>query len=150
VDAETNNPIDTTYGTDVGDSSVDNAADYLDGGAGNDSLFGGAGGDTLTGGGGNDSFVYTTASDSTAAHRDTIKDFDDVGNDRIELFSVYSGVLTWRGVGAFTGIHQVRIHDIAGPDVLVEVNLSGTLAPEMVIRLAATTAGSMTSSDFIL
>jgi Ca2+-binding RTX toxin-like protein len=247
VDAETNNPIDTTYGTDVGDSSVDNAADYLDGGAGNDSLFGGGGadtliggdgndrldggagtdrlegglgndtyvlgadsdvvidtggndtitstisrslgghatienlvllggfsaigngraniitgsatgnkilglggGDTLTGGGGNDAFIYKDAFDSSAAHRDTIKDFDDSGDDRIDLQEVSFFTLTWRGVGAFTGVQQLRLHDIAGPDVLVEVNLAGSAAPEMVIRLANTTIGSMAISDFIL
>jgi len=45
---------------------------------------------------------------------------------------------------------QVGINDIAGADVLVEVNTGGTLAPDPAIRLTATTLASMTAMDFVL
>jgi Ca2+-binding RTX toxin-like protein len=117
---------------------------------GNDAIKGGLGLDTLTGGGGDDSFKFAAAAESTGAKIDVIKDFDDAGNDRIDLSAVFGGTLVFKGTGAFTGIGQVHIHDIAGPDVLVEVNLSGNATPEMVIHLANTTAASMTASDFAL
>jgi Ca2+-binding RTX toxin-like protein len=124
--------------------------DSLKGNGGNDILIGGAGADSLTGGSGADRFVYQSAADSHGATADRITDFDDAGNDRIDLSAVFSGVLLYRGTGQFTGIHQVRIHDIAGPDLLVEVNLSGNVFPELTIRLAATSVAAMTGTDFVL
>jgi hypothetical protein len=44
----------------------------------------------------------------------------------------------------------VRINDIAGADLLVEVNISGTTGAEFAIRLTATTLTSMSAGDFIL
>ncbi len=64
--------------------------------------------------------------------------------------SALPGSFTYRGTGAFNGANQVRIKDIAGPDLLVQVNTGGSLAPDMEIRLKATTVASMTQSDFLL
>jgi len=50
----------------------------------------------------------------------------------------------------FNGAGQVRINDIAGPDLFVEVNLGGTLAPEMQIHLTNTFAFTMNAADFVL
>ena len=47
------------------------------------------------------------------------------------------------------GIGQVDI-TASGADVLVHVNVGGTLAPDMDIRLANTTLASMAANDFIL
>ena len=58
--------------------------------------------------------------------------------------------MTYRHNLGFTAAGQVRINDIAGPDLLVQVNTGGSLAADFAIRLAATTLGSMTGSDFIL
>jgi hypothetical protein len=44
----------------------------------------------------------------------------------------------------------VRINDIAGPDVIVEVNINNVLAADMQIRLAHTTFASMSAGDFFL
>jgi Ca2+-binding RTX toxin-like protein len=121
---------------------------YSTGGA--DRINGGNGADAMSGGGGNDVFLYRTSSSSHGSTADVIRDFDDFGNDRIDLSSLYSGVLTWRGAGAITGPHQVHIRDVAGPDVLVEVNLTGSLAPDLTVHLAATTAAAMTANDFVL
>jgi Ca2+-binding RTX toxin-like protein len=125
-------------------------ADILRGGSGNDRLWGGLGQDQQRGGSGNDVFVFKAADESPMGARDTIDDFDDSGEDRMDLSHVAIGVLTYRGNGAFTGDGQVRIHDIAGPDVLVKVNLSGSLTPELTILLTNTTAASMSAGDFIL
>lgn len=132
----------------------------LVGGLGNDTLISSAGSDTLTGGGGRDimfsgvgvdTFRFGRTDSPAGVNADRIMDFDDSGsNDVIDLSGVSSAVLTYRGAAAFTGINQVRIVDIAGPDLLVEVNLSGSTTPEFAIRLVATTLGSMTKTDFIL
>jgi Ca2+-binding RTX toxin-like protein len=117
---------------------------------GADTLIGFAGRDTLTGGGGADIFKFVASADSHGATIDRIRDFDDHGNDRIDLAALFPGQLTYKGPGAITGVGQVHIKDIAGPDVLVEVNLAGGSAPELTIHLVNTTAASMTASDFIL
>ena len=123
----------------------------INGFAGNDILVGGAGRDIMAGGTGNDTFDYNLASDSPAnALRDVIRDFDDFGNDTIDLSGVFAGALAFRGALPFNGAGQVRINDIAGPDLLVEVNLGGTLAPEMQIHLTNTFAFNMNAADFIL
>jgi serralysin len=140
----------TLTGTTAINGTGNGLANTMSGNSAANRLTGLAGKDILTGNNGNDTFVYTLASDSHGTTIDVIKDFDDHGNDRIDLSALFSGALTYRGSLAFTGAHQVRIHDIAGPDVLIEVNLSGSLSPELTIRLAATTAASMTGSDFIL
>jgi len=58
--------------------------------------------------------------------------------------------MTYRGTLAFTGAGQVRINDIPGPDLLVEVNLGGSLAADMHIRLTNTDVAAMAASDFCL
>lgn len=125
------------------------AANGLNGMAGNDRLFGGAGRDTLIGGAGNDRFGYRTVAESRGTATDVVRDFDDSGNDVIDLGSVYGGRLTFVS-GAFTRAGQVHIRDLPGADVLVEVNTGGSLAADMTIRLAATTLASMTATDFVL
>lgn len=125
--------------------------DTLDGGAGNDILVGGLGKDTQIGGLGNDTFRFTAVSDSPAGvNADIIKDFDKSGNDIINLSALFGPTMTYRGAAAFTAAGQVRINDIGGVDLLVEVNTGGTLAADVQIRLAATTLASMTLTDFIL
>ena len=136
-----------------------NAANTLDGGAGNDTLRGFSGNDTLIGGlgrdvmrgdAGNDIFRFPAASHSVVGNPDLITDFDDFGNDRIDVSALFGPAMTYRHNLGFTGAGQVRINDIAGADVLVEVNTGGSLAADFAIRLAATTLGSMTASDFFL
>jgi Ca2+-binding RTX toxin-like protein len=92
---------DTLGGGDNGDTlNGDEGADFLSGQAGNDILNGGTGNDrllggtendrldggldndTLTGGSGNDIFVFSSGSGF-----DQINDFDDDGNDRVDLTS---------------------------------------------------------------
>src|SRR5206468_7856004 len=114
-------------------------------------VVGGAGRDTLSGGPDNDVFRFVAVSQSPrGAGADTIADFDDFGNDRIDLHSVYPRTLTYIHNHHFTHAGQVRINDVPGSDVIVEVNTGGSLAADMQIRLAHTTLGSMSASDFFL
>jgi Ca2+-binding RTX toxin-like protein len=137
-----------------------NAANVLDGYVGNDRLLGlggndvligGSGKDTSTGGRGNDIFRFANKAQSPAGTgADVVTDFDDYGNDRIDLRSVYGGTLSYVHHQAFTAAGQVRINDIPGSAVVVEVNIGGSLAPDMQIRLTGTTITSMTATDFYL
>jgi len=125
--------------------------DTIDALAGNDCVLGGAGKDTMTGGPGNDRFEFRLATDSVVGvNADIIKDFDDSGDDRIGLSNLFDPAMTYRGTLAFTGAGQVRINDIPGPDLLVEVNLGGSLAADMHIRLTNTDVAAMAASDFYL
>ena len=125
--------------------------DRLLGLGGNDVLIGGAGRDSMTGGLGDDVFRFASSAQSpSGSGADGISDFDDYGNDRIDLRSVYGGTLQYVHNAAFTGAGQVRINDVSGSSVIVEVNTGGSLAADIQIKLAATTLASMTSSDFLL
>ena len=125
--------------------------DRLIGQGGNDILIGNSGKDTSTGGAGNDVFRFLNKVHSpVGAGADVITDFDDLGNDRIDLSALFGPALIYRNNLPFTAAGQVRINDIAGPDLIVEVNTGGTLAADMQIRLSGTTLASMTSSDFFL
>lgn len=146
---------DFIYGGDGNDrlnGGVGVAGDILSGGAGDDLLIGWDGKDTMTGGAGADTFRFSAAVQSRIGYADIITDFDDGNtNDRIDL-SALIGLTKLRYIhdASFTGNGQIRIHDIAGPDVMVEVNIGGTLAPDMHIRLVGTKLASMSADDFIL
>ena len=136
-----------------------NFRNTLSGGAGNDTLFGnanndvligGLGRDTMFGGSGNDTFRFAARTQSPAAAPDIIRDFDDAGNDRIDLSALFGPKMSFIGDDAFTARGQVRIQDIAGPDVIVQVNTTGSLAADFAVRLTGTTLASMTASDFVL
>jgi serralysin len=133
-------------------NKLDGAAgnDVLNGAAGNDILIGNAGKDVLTGGVGNDVFTFVSRVHSSGKFVDTLLDFDDRGNDRIDLSKVFGGKLSFIGDDAFTKLGQVHVKDVAGPDVIVEVNTVGSLAADVSIRLSKTSLASMTASDFVL
>jgi Ca2+-binding RTX toxin-like protein len=126
--------------------------DTILGNNGNDILQGDTGKDTMTGGLGNDTFKFTLKTHSAASHTlaDVIMDFDDKGNDKIDLAGIYGPKLSYIGAAAFTKVGQVRVNDIAGPDVIVEVNLSGSLASDFAIRLKGTTLAQVGLDDFVL
>ena len=126
--------------------------DRLDGGRGNDILIGNAGKDTLIGGIGNDTFRFTNKAHSRGSLTDIIIDFDDRGrgNDRIDVSKIFGPKLSYIHDDAFTTAGQLRINDVRGADVIVEINTGGSLAADFSIRLKATTLASMTASDFVL
>jgi serralysin len=125
--------------------------DTLNGGASNDVLIGGLGKDVMTGGLDNDVFQFAGNGHSlVGANADVIKDFDDFGNDQIDVSGLFGPAMTYRHSGAFTAAGQVRINDIAGADVIVEVNSGGSLAADFAVRLTSTALASMSVGDFIL
>ena len=125
--------------------------DTLNGFLGSDTLIGNLGKDTSTGGGGNDIFRHlATIHSPVGAGADVILDFDDSNDDRIDVSALFGPAMIYRHNLAFTAAGQVRINDVAGADVIVEVNTGGTLAADMQIRLTNTTLASMTGSDFLL
>jgi serralysin len=128
-----------------------NFDDLLGGNAAANRIDGEGGRDVMWGGGGNDTFVFQESSESgIGVKADEISDFDDNGDDRIDLADLFGRTLVYRHDAAFTGAGQVRIRDVTGPDVLVEVNLGGSLAADMQIKLYNTPLASMAASDFIL
>jgi Ca2+-binding RTX toxin-like protein len=143
---------DTLSGGNSGDRLLGGTEnDLLFGNGGNDTLVGNSGKDTMTGGAGNDRFWIAVAADSpVGAAADVITDFDDFGDDQIDVSGLFGPAMTYRHNLAFTAAGQVRINDIAGPDLLVEVNTGGTLAADAQIRLTNTILASMSASDFIL
>ena len=125
--------------------------DTLSGLGGNDILIGNAGKDTMTGGTGSDTFRFLNKAHSVVgANADRITDFGDSGVDKIDVSALFGPKMTYIHAAAFTKAGQVRINDVAGADVIVEVNTVGTSGADFAIRLTGTTLASMTMSDFIL
>lgn len=127
--------------------------DTLTGNAGNDILQGDAGKDTMTGNAGSDTFKFLLKANSVASHAnaDIITDFDDGGTgDKIDVSALFGPKMTYIGAAEFTKVGQVRVNDIAGADLIIEINLSGTLASDFAIRLKNTTIGQIGLDDFVL
>ncbi|NBZ86137.1 calcium-binding protein [Stagnihabitans tardus] len=127
--------------------------DTIEGRAGDDTIIGGSGMDWLSGGAGADHFAYVATGQSGPSTWDTISDFQlhaAGGGDVINLSGLDWASGSYIGQGAFTGLRQVRAvaHDGA---VWIEVNATGTLAPDMVIKLAGLTdAAQVTVADFLI
>jgi hypothetical protein len=145
---------ETITGSAFADILTGNAGnDTLLGGVGSDLLLGGAGRDTMTGGlGGADIFRFTSRTHSpNNVNRDQIIDFDKGGTaDRIDVSKLFGPKMAYIHNAAFSAAGQVRVNDIAGADVIVEVNTGGSLAADFSVRLKATTLASMTAGDFVL
>jgi len=140
------------FGTESAVTLIGSArGDSLGGSNFNDVIVGGLGKDGLEGNGGNDVFRYAAVNQSPrGAGADVIFNFDNFDDDRINLSALQGPALVYRHSAPFTKTGQVRIQDVAGPDVVVQVNLTGTLTPEMEIRLAFVDLPEMSKGDFIL
>ncbi|MDB5506201.1 MAG: hypothetical protein JWR75_839 [Devosia sp.] len=136
-------------GNDFANRLTGNAsANTLSAGAGDDVLVGGGGRDDMYGGAGNDWFRFVAASDSVVgANRDVIRDFDDAGNDAIDVRSM--GHFEFIGTNNFSADHQIRAV-VAGGSIIIELNTVGTSGAEMEILLLKTSLASVTASDFIM
>jgi len=132
--------------------------DAILGGPGDDAIEGGLGADAMTGGFGYDVFVYASIAESgtTSQTRDKIMDFDDDGDDLIDLSAIDADAtvpgdqtFVYIGSAAFSAPGQVRVVS-AGSEVFVELSDDNDTAAEMVIEMPSTPIAVVNSADFVL
>lgn len=117
--------------------------DRLAGDEGQDWLFGGGGADQLTGGSGADVFVYRSVSESTAAQRDTITDFQS-GSDRIDISAIGATDFTLTASGGNT---ILRATTASGT---LEVLVSGAVSSSDIVNQPASATLTGTSGNDLL
>jgi Ca2+-binding RTX toxin-like protein len=126
--SDTLSNVEGLSGSEFNDTLSGNAsANRLFGQGGNDNLAGRGGNDFIVGGNGNDTFVFTNNGGA-----DQISDFDDFGNDLIQLS--ISGITTFAQVQAV--MTQV------GADVLIDFATTDIL-------LTGTTLATVQADDFV-
>ena len=119
--------------------------DRLDGGAGNDRLMGGLGADTLTGGAGADIFQFKSIAHSgVGVGRDIVTDFEQ-GSDLIDLSSIYA--TTFIGTAAFSRqAGEVRYASFDGATI-IEADTNGDGRGDFQLELDDSL--EMTIADFL-
>ncbi|HEY0044679.1 MAG TPA: calcium-binding protein [Allosphingosinicella sp.] len=148
--AETNGSFDVKGGR---------GTDTIAGGAGDDLIWGNLGADDLTGGAGKDVFVYQSADESTAASRDTIRDF--ASGDRIVLLRIDADGMSDNGNSQFAFIGDDAFRHVAGElrvtrDAtdsrawLVEGDIDGDGAADFSLYVVAQPGQVITATDFLL
>ena len=139
---------DLIYGGDLFRNSAD-GADYLDGGADNDTLIGGAGNDTLIGGSGRDIFQFNNRNEGL----DRIVDFsvvdDTIAIRRGGFNFTYTGTLSSSafriGSSATTTSHRFIYNNSTGA-LFFDQDGTGSAAQ---IQIASLSTGlAMTNNDF--
>lgn len=131
--------------------------DVIEGNTGNDLLYGGKGADKLAGGTGADTFVFKSTTDSTvaASGRDTISDFSRVQNDKIGLSAIDANTKV-EGNQAFSFIGTEKFHGAAGElryekvggDTLIHGDVNGDGKADFSLLVDA--AIDFRAGDFIL
>ncbi|MEL6478092.1 MAG: calcium-binding protein, partial [Pseudomonadota bacterium] len=131
--------------------------DRLIGDAGFDKLYGNAGADIMSGGGNNDRFIYFNTSDSRpGANRDVITDFNEDGQDRIEIGRLDAdetrgGNQRFEFIGSdqFTDAGQLRFIQQEGLGrTLILANTDDDMSSEFQIELSGIV--DLDAADFIL
>ncbi len=119
--------------------------DRLVGGAGDDRLVGGRGSDTLDGGAGADTFVFASDADSVLGSlRDLVLGFEH-GQDKIDLSMLNASRFV--GAGNFTGrVGEVRFASFEGSTV-IELDSNGDRLADFQVGLDR--AVNLTISDFL-
>jgi Ca2+-binding RTX toxin-like protein len=130
--------------------------DVMYGLGGNDWLEGDGGADTLRGGFGSDLFVYKAATDSTAAARDHIVDFEDTADlINLQAIDANSGVagdqaFTFIGAAAFSQTAgELRVYQ-SGADFIVEGDTNGDGVADLSIQVTTFNGLGLDSADFML
>lgn len=132
----------------------DSGNDLIDGGEGNDFLRGGTGGEQMRGGAGDDTFHFLRDDTPLGTPKDLIQDFSGRGtgldSDVIDMTDVFPGNLNFRSLLAFTGAPgEVRITFVNGGFNVVEVNLDGDFAPEMIVEVFSVANSPLNANDFL-
>ncbi len=146
---------DTISGNGLVNSLAGNGGnDAIYGRSGDDTLTGGLGRDFLVGGGGKDRFDFNSITESTVANRDRISGFNSAATDRIDLSTIdaktggtANDTFAFVGTAAFTALGQVRAY-FSGGDTVVDMNTTGTTAPDMRIVISGNVA--LDALDFVL
>ena len=150
-----NDLLDFTGVTLSGVERIDGGAgaDSITGSAGDDRIMGNAGADLLAGGAGTDTFLYTLATQSTAAAADRITDWQ--AGDLIDLSAIDASAalagnqaFTWIGDTAFSRVAgQLRVFN-DGTDTFVQADINGDGNADLMIRIDGLQA--LTAADFAL
>lgn len=131
-----------------------NGTDVIQGSQGDDLISGRGGADTLTGNGGADRFVYSNASESTAAAADTITDF--TLGDLIDLSGVDANTglagsqqFGFIGSAAFSNTAGELRVDQSGGSATIFGDLNGDGAADFRIDLTVADSHAITIADFV-
>ncbi|MEM7060372.1 MAG: calcium-binding protein [Pseudomonadota bacterium] len=132
-----------------------NGADTIAASQGADEILGRGGADTLTGNGGNDTFIYSNLFDSTSTATDQITDFtagDVISLSALDADTGVGGNQTFSFIGdaAFSAAGQLRAVNTAGNDWLVEGDVDGDGAADIVINVTTSDGDPLTAADFLL
>jgi len=123
-------------------------ANSIKGKQGNDLLQGGLGADLLIGGKGNDRYAYTSADESTASQRDTVR----FGKGDRFVFSSFDGDTAIEGQQKLSFIGQSNFSGVAGElratRSVLEADLNGDSIAEFAINLRGNTL--ISSSNLVL
>ncbi len=121
-------------------------ADTVSAGAGSDRITGGGGADNLFGNEGHDTFVYLAASDSTAAARDHILDYE--AGDAIDVSA--TGLNAFIGNAAFDHhAGEVRAAFV-GSFWQIEGDMDGDGVADLSILVTAPSNYAWSANDFVL
>ena len=103
--------------------------DIIDGGGGDDSIGGESGQDTLTGGAGADNFYFNAY--GQGAFSDTITDFE-IG----DYISMQTGVVTFIGSSAFTGVSNELRYEKIGGETLLHLDIDGDQVTDETLTIS--------------
>jgi uncharacterized delta-60 repeat protein len=148
------NKIEGMAGNDRIDGKLDN--DTLLGGANNDTLIGGVGNDSLTGGAGNDRFVFDTPL-SASSNIDIVADFGD-GLDKIVLgksiFKFAKGMVNKDGsMNSSATLNSYLIITGSGSNYSVSYDADGTGTKSQAVKFVDVTLtgqATLTVTDFLV
>ena len=118
--------------------------DTLSGNGGTNAITGGGGADTMTGGLGHDTFIYTSATDSTLAHSDTITDLQ----NNVDFIDLSALGTDFSIVNSFTNsADQITLHYDSGTHITtIAIDLNGDGVADMQILASG---DHHTFNDFI-
>src|SRR6266702_3108976 len=131
--------------TATGKPRPSNAADIIDGGAGNDTVAGGRGNDIALLGRGNDTFVWNPGEGSDTVEggcgTDTLQFNGSNVGEHIDVSANGSRATQFRDVGAVTmdlnSVEKIQIATGGGADVVAVNDLAGTGVKQVAVDLAA-------------
>lgn len=128
-------------------------ADVITGNNSGNILRGGAGGDTVTGGGGSDVFRFDDG-DLSNFTTDRVTDFDTQDSFEFRFMDARTDVAgnnEFHFVGEFTGTSgEMVLRNVGGGNFNLFADTNGDGSSDFFLLIHETTAGALTTSDFLL